>query len=94
MHPSFSSGGNVGVVSQHHQLLFGNGCEKCHAVGFCMIVVVIVWKFAFCLWFKTPFPIYTPTTTCLSPDAWEKRDDRQKHLEVGMHRPVFSRRAP
>ena len=47
----------MGVVSQHHQLLLGNGCEKCHAVGSYMIVVVIVWKFAFCLWFKTPFPI-------------------------------------
>ena len=47
----------MGVVSQHHQLLLGNGCEECHAVGSYMIVVVIVWKFAFCLWFKTPFPI-------------------------------------
>ena len=36
----------------------------------------------------------TATTICLSPDAWEQRGDRQKHLEVGMHRPVSPRRAP
>ena len=50
----------MGVVSQHHQLLFGNGCDECHAVGSlhdCCGHCDIVWKFAFCLWFKTPFPI-------------------------------------
>ena len=45
----------MGVVFQHHQLLRGNEFEECHAVGFYVIVVVIVWKFAFCSWFKHHF---------------------------------------
>ena len=57
MHLTFFSGGDVGVVSHPHQLLVGNEFEECHAIDFYMIVVVIVWQSAFCLWFKTPFPI-------------------------------------
>ena len=32
------SGGDLGVVFQHHQFLVGTVVEECHSAGFCMIV--------------------------------------------------------